>query len=128
MNKQKIAAVKRSLEKWIKQNTDYVLPTPKYIKVIIPIPYHRWYSGITKHENGKRLKEHLYSNPEYAGLYFKQLDVGTMPQANQVERYFSELGTKNKPESRGAREDSIYAYVFKADANLAEKILKFLDA
>lgn len=127
MNNQKIAAVIRSLDNWIKEHTDYILPSPNFIKIMIPIPYHRWYSGITKLENGKRLKQHLYNNPEYAGLYFKQLNVGTMAQANQVERHFAKLGTKNKPESRGATEDSIYAYVFKADANIAEKLLQLLN-
>lgn len=126
INNKKVAAVIRSFESWIRENTDYWIPMPKSFSQKIEPPYERWYVGITKHDDDTRLKQHLRKNPKYAGIYYKSLNVDTLIQANMVEKHFSQKGTKNKPEQRGATNESIYAYVFKADANIIDEIFLFL--
>jgi hypothetical protein len=123
INNKKVGAIIRSFDNWMRSHTSYPVPKINAIKDLYPIPYELWYAGITKHNNEKRLKQHLKRNPEFAGIYYKSLDAGSKAQANMVERHFSGKGTKNKPEARGATGESTFAYIFKADANIAEKIL-----
>ena len=126
LNNQKIAAVIREHKKWIIQHSNYTIPLPEVIRKKLRIPYERWYSGITKYSDDTRLLQHLNKN-DWAGIYFKIMDTGTMQQANKVEAHFSNLGTKNSPHKAGATLESIYSYIFKADANLAEKVVILLN-
>lgn len=136
ISKQKVSGVFRSLNNHIKTYThpaslNIIEQKPPYSSSVIQNiieqnpPYERWYCGITKHANGERLKQHI-KNKKIDGLYYKQMNAGTMIQANAVERRFSELGTSNAPESRGATSESIYVYVFKITANTVEKIIAIL--
>lgn len=69
-----------------------------------------WYVGITNNEN-RRKGEHNRNRGKI--LYWKCLDAGSMKKANEVEKYFSEKGTRNLPSINGATKDSRWVYIFK---------------
>ncbi|NOZ46498.1 MAG: hypothetical protein GXO79_06915 [Chlorobi bacterium] len=67
-----------------------------------------WYVGITN--NTKRRKAEHRVN--VLGLKFwKTFDAETMENANEVESYFSQNGTINRPSKNGANKFSKFVYV-----------------
>ena len=70
----------------------------------------KWYVGITNDEK-RRNAEHRTRLIDIK--HWKCFDAETLLNANQIEAYFSELGTSNLPSKNGANKTSTYVYVFK---------------
>ena len=70
----------------------------------------KWYVGITN-STDRRKAEHRIN---VLGIKFwKAYDAESMKNANEVESYFSEKGTSNRPSKNGAIKSSKFVYVFK---------------
>jgi hypothetical protein len=69
-----------------------------------------WYSGITNNEK-RRKAEHSYKK----GLidFWKCYEADNVANANEVEAYFHNKGTKNSPHGHGAIKTSVFVYIFK---------------
>lgn len=69
-----------------------------------------WYVGITNNTE-RRKAEHRVN---VLGLeYWQTFEAENMGKANEVEAYFSNKGTVNKPSKNGANKNSKFVYVFK---------------
>ncbi len=76
-----------------------------------------WYVGITN-DTKRRKAEHRVNA---LGLKFwKTFDAETMEDANEVEAYFSNKGTINRPSKNGANRYSKYVYVFRKPTTKAK--------
>jgi len=96
MNK---TAIKSQITKHIKKSMNSENPRLK-----------NWYVGITNNEK-RRKAEH---KAKMLNLKFwKSFNAGTLNNANEIEAYFSEKGTSNRPSKNGANEKSKFVYVFK---------------
>ncbi|GHT35483.1 hypothetical protein FACS189434_13360 [Bacteroidia bacterium] len=109
--------------------------TPTYIKIVgkienhikdnsVMVDYSLWYVGITNNPKIREKQHNLtYKNKMYLHIcYAYSKEIG-----NQIEKYFSDKGTINKPIIGGAKKNSFYVYVFKAQASLLDKFVKFLN-
>jgi hypothetical protein len=127
INHKKVKTIISEFDNWIFKNTTFtVYPIFKELARAF-IPYDRWYVGITKFQNGERLKQHMNSK-NVKGLCYFQIQADTVVQANMVEKHFSSIGTSNAPEKRGAKEESTMAYVFKTRPNLLDEIFGILES
>ena len=114
MNNYKVGAIKRSIEKWILENST------------IEVDYSRWYCGITKYPDDTRLKQHMNKRND-SGYFFKIWNAETMQQANNVEAYFSDKGMQNFPHSAGAKKTSKYVYVYKPNHTVFDDFKLFFE-
>lgn len=69
-----------------------------------------WYVGITNNTKRRRA-EHKVG--ELGLRFWKTFDAETMENANDIESYFSEKGTINRPSKNGANKSSKFVYVFR---------------
>jgi len=69
-----------------------------------------WYVGITNDTNRRKAQ---HKSEKGVIKYWKSIDAGSLKEANEVERYFSEKGTSNLPTINGAKASSKFAYIFK---------------
>jgi len=69
-----------------------------------------WYAGITNNTD-RRKAEHILEKEIIK--HWKFIDAGSVDNANEVEKYFSEKGTRNLPFKNGGKKNSKYAYIFK---------------
>lgn len=77
-----------------------------------------WYCGITNNELRRKAEHNLKK-----GLvsYWKCFDAENKQNANDVESYFSQKGTKNAPHIGGATSNSKYVYIFKLNNSYLQK-------
>ena len=69
-----------------------------------------WYVGITNSLNRRKAEHKIQA----LGIKFwKTFDAESMKNANEVEAYFSNKGTANRPSPNGAIKSSKFVYVFK---------------
>ena len=109
MNGYKNGAIKRSIEKWIKENSTFF------------VMYENWYCGITKYPDDTRLKQHI-NKKNIEGLFFNIWETDSVEDANEIEVYFSDKGTINSPSKAGAKKNSKYVYVYKSSPTINESI------
>ena len=95
----KTTSIKGELTKFIKKSMGSENPR-----------FSGWYCGITNNEE-RRKAQHNYNRGKIK--YWKCINAGTMKNANEVERYFSEKGTANLPGPNGAKISSRWVYIFK---------------
>jgi hypothetical protein len=60
-------------------------------------------------------------------LYYKAWDAGTKSNALAIEKYFHDLGMKDKASSGGAVETTKYVYVFKINPNMMDEVAYLLN-
>ena len=70
----------------------------------------KWYVGITNNEK-RRNAEHKTKLLDIK--FWKCFDAESLENANEIEAYFSALGTSNRPSKNGANQNSNLVYVFK---------------
>lgn len=72
--------------------------------------YKGWYVGITNNLE-RRKAEHRIN---VLGIKFwKTFEAESMENANEIEAYFNEKGTSNRPSKNGAVNNSKFVYAFK---------------
>ena len=92
----------------------------------VTVNYGNWYCGITKHRNAtERIKRHI-KQKDTLGLFLIVRNALTMENANSIEKHFSDLGTTNAAHKGGAKDESIYVYMFKRYTTVLDDIILLL--
>ncbi|MEI2708292.1 MAG: hypothetical protein V9E96_04640 [Chitinophagaceae bacterium] len=111
INGYKVGAIKRAIEDYIHPNNN----RSDLIKV-----YGNWYVGITN-DAMVRKAQHIKEKSTKA-LYFNFWDTGNKSTAIEIEKFFHQLGMKDKASIGGAKSDSKFVYVFKLHTTLADDL------
>lgn len=82
--------------------------------------YRNWYIGVTNNTNVRKA-QHKRTKKTPA-LHFGYWDAGTVENACKVEKYFHELGMKDKHGTGGVRPNTTYVYVFKITTNIFDDL------
>ena len=107
----KIGAIKRAIADHIHPNNG---------RSDIYVNYRNWYVGITNNVNLRKIQHQKGKN--IPALHFKSWNAESKNNAIVIEKYFHDLGMKDKSSVGGARESTTYVYVFKIRTNIADDL------
>lgn len=107
----KIGAIKRAIEVHIHPNNN---------RSDFYVNYKNWYVGITNNVNLRKAQHQKGKN--IPALHFKSWNAETKSNAIEIEKYFHNLGMKDKSSVGGARDSTTYVYVFKIRTNIADDL------